>query len=116
MYMQIDFASRTLAHIMRRRENKRIGPILAMPYDTSTSGTTTEISLGAFSFLEHPRKVLSIAESDRWAIPSKATKTRERSIGVLLEKPQVSRHVNDCGFTKKRKDEKRIRHEVLKKP
>jgi hypothetical protein len=115
MYMQIDLARRTLAHMMRRREDKRIGPILAMLYDPSTSGTTTEINLGAFGFLEHPRKVLSIAESNRRSIPRKAAKTGQRGIGVLLKKPQVRSHVDGCGFAQKRKDEKRIRHGTLKK-
>jgi len=115
MYMQIDLDRRTLAHRMRRREDKRIGPILAMLYDPSTGGTTTEVNLGAFGFLEHPRKVLSIAESNRRSIPRKAAETGQRSIGVLLKKPQIRSHVDGCGFTQKRKDEKRIRHGTLKK-
>jgi hypothetical protein len=115
MYMQIDLARRTLAHMMRRREDKRIGPILAMLYDPSTGGATTEVNLSAFGFLEHPRKVLPIPESNRRSIPRKAAKTGQRGIGVLLKKPQVSSHVDGCGFAQKRKDEKRIGHGTLKK-
>jgi len=115
MYMQIDLTRRTIAHRMRRWKDKRIGPILAMLYDASTGGATTEVNLSAFGFLEHPGKVLSIAESNRRTIPRKVTKTGQRGIGMLQKKPKVRSHVDGCGFTQKRKDEKRIRHEALKK-
>ncbi|SVB44714.1 uncharacterized protein METZ01_LOCUS197568 [marine metagenome] len=115
MYIQIDLARRTLAHRMRRGEDKRIGPILAMLYDPPTGRTATEVNLGAFGFLEHPRKVLPVAKSDKRTIPVKAAETGQRGIGILLKKPQVRRHVDGCRFAQKRKDEKRIRHGTLKK-
>tara|TARA_Y100000588_G_scaffold378943_1_gene460279 strand:- start:260 stop:610 length:351 start_codon:yes stop_codon:yes gene_type:complete len=115
MYMQIDLARRTIAHRMRGRKDKRIGPILTMLYNTPASGTTTEVHLGAFGFLEHPGKILPIAESNRRTIPRKVTETRHRSIGMLLKKPKVRRHVDRCRFTQKRKDEKRILHKGFKK-
>jgi hypothetical protein len=115
MYMQIDLARRILAHRMRRREDKRIGPILAMLHNTTTSGAATEVNLSAFGFFEHPGKVLSIAESDRWTIPFKMAKAGLRSIGEILKKPEVGGHVDGSRFSQKGKNEKRIRHDGLKK-